>query len=574
MGRHERVDDVPLILGVASQLRLAEALDEHLGNHGLNQGLSFGHLAVGWIAYILSQQDHAKYQVQDWANSLPHTLAHFFSQPPHQADFSDDRLGIVLRRLARADWHSLETRLWRNTLDVYELPLDAVRLDSTTQRGHHQVHKGGLMQLGVGNGPPGLPQLKVMAGCVQPSGYPLAGDVHPGNNVDDPLYLPTIHRLRDLTGKTGLLYCGDCKMAALATRADIVAAKDHYLCRLPRSNDNIALIDGCIEGVLSGEVPAVRLLDEDGKEFALAGETQRAMTAVHDGEVITWQERVQLIRPDWLWQHHQEQLAKRLAKAEQALRALTPPIGPGKVQIRDEGKLKEKVEEVLSRHEVAGLLLVSWQKEQQRVQRRGKKGQRGEWVMLPRYEVTQVWRDQEGISRLKERLGWQTQVTSVGQERLGLAESVKTYGEGYCQERAWNWLKNRPLGLGPMWVWKEEQMLGLVRLLMVALRLLTYIQLRARDEMAKEKEPVRGTYAGQPGRRDKTPSAARLLGGLCRARVSLIGVKRGQEVSWQLVGTPPWLGRLLAWLGLPPGLYSDLARPPGAAGEAPRLGFA
>ena len=51
------------------------------------------------------------------------------------------------------------------------------------------------------------------------SGLFLAGDIHPGNAADDPLYLPLYRRVRGLLGQTGLLYAGDCKMAALETRA-------------------------------------------------------------------------------------------------------------------------------------------------------------------------------------------------------------------------------------------------------------------------------------------------------------------------------------------------------------------
>jgi transposase len=556
---YERLDDVPLILGVAGQLRLAEVLDRHLGNHALNQGLSYGRLAVGWLAYVLSQGDHAKYQVRDWALGLPHTLAHFFGQPVRDTDFSDDRLGTVLRRLAKADWHGIEAGLWQATLDVYELPLAAVRLDSTTDNGHHQVHPGGLMQFGRSKDGSGLPQLKIMAGAAQPQGHVLACDVHPGQCADDPLYVPLIHRLRDLTGKTGLLYAGDSKMAALATRADVVAGDDYYLCRLPRTNDNGALIDGWVEQLLSGAIASSVLRDDEGEEVGLAGEVERELQAEHEGEVLVWRERVQLIRPRELWQHHQGQLEKRLVKAEQALAALTPPATAGRKQAREEGQLAAAVEAVLARYEVKGLLAVSWCRQEQRVRRKGKPEE-----VLPRYQITEVRRKEEELRRARERLSWQVQVSNVPEERLDLRGCVLGYGQGYCLEQDWHWLKNRPLGLSPLWVWKDDQLLGLVRLLMLALRLLTYIQLRARAGLAQGQEELRGTYAGQAGRRDKAPTAARLLESLSRARISLIGVREGAVVHWRLTEAPALLGRLLAWLGLPARLYADLAEGPRA----------
>ncbi len=57
---HERVDDVPLLLGFLIKLKLPEILDRHFPAHPLHQGLSYGWLTTVWIAYILSRADHRK----------------------------------------------------------------------------------------------------------------------------------------------------------------------------------------------------------------------------------------------------------------------------------------------------------------------------------------------------------------------------------------------------------------------------------------------------------------------------------------------------------------------------------
>src|SRR5208337_2841899 len=73
---HERIDDVPLLIGLAQKLRLSELLDHHLGRDGNHRGLSIGALAAGWIAFILSRSNHTKVHVQEWSQSLHHTLSH------------------------------------------------------------------------------------------------------------------------------------------------------------------------------------------------------------------------------------------------------------------------------------------------------------------------------------------------------------------------------------------------------------------------------------------------------------------------------------------------------------------
>src|SRR3954469_21325978 len=65
---HERVNDVPLLLGFLIKLNLPQVLDRHLPAHPLHQGLSNGWLITVWIAYILSRADHRKAPVQAWAH--------------------------------------------------------------------------------------------------------------------------------------------------------------------------------------------------------------------------------------------------------------------------------------------------------------------------------------------------------------------------------------------------------------------------------------------------------------------------------------------------------------------------
>jgi transposase len=61
----------------------------------------------------------------------------------------------------------------------------------------------------------------------------LATQVVAGNEADDPLYEPTIKSVRRILNQEGVLYVGDCKMAASGTRAGIEHASDYYLMPIP-----------------------------------------------------------------------------------------------------------------------------------------------------------------------------------------------------------------------------------------------------------------------------------------------------------------------------------------------------
>src|SRR3954462_15321834 len=96
IAKQERIDDVPLLLGMMRRMKLAEIIDQHLGQHHLHQGLSNGNLAVGWLAYILSESDHRQSAVQRCAPSPAPALLSFFGVPFRPQEFSDDRLCIFL----------------------------------------------------------------------------------------------------------------------------------------------------------------------------------------------------------------------------------------------------------------------------------------------------------------------------------------------------------------------------------------------------------------------------------------------------------------------------------------------
>src|SRR6516165_6250708 len=303
---HERVDDVPLLLSFLIQLRLPEVLDRHLPPHPLHQGLSNGWLITVWVVYILSQADHRKSPVQARADGLRHALETLIDQPLRPVEFSDDRLTLVLNRLSDPDaWHELEADLWHTQCDVYALPpVERVHLDATTSCGYHAVGADGLMQLGHSKDHrPDLPQIELMAATAWPGSLFLAGDVHPGHAADDPLYLPLYRRVRTLLDRTGSLYVGDCKMAAIETRAEVAAAGDFYLTRLPLTGEVAAQFATWVEAALTGEA---------------VGEVEP-----------TWAERVQIIRSEAAAASQAAALERRLDKAETAVRGLTPPPGPG-----------------------------------------------------------------------------------------------------------------------------------------------------------------------------------------------------------------------------------------------------
>jgi transposase len=74
-----------------------------------------------------------------------------------------------------------------------------------------------------------------MMADLDPLGMPLATQVVSGEQGDDGLYIPIFEQVRLSLGKPGLLWVGDSKMGALATRRHIHEADHYYLVPLART---------------------------------------------------------------------------------------------------------------------------------------------------------------------------------------------------------------------------------------------------------------------------------------------------------------------------------------------------
>ena len=562
---HERVDDIPLLIGVMQQLGLATVIDRHVHQHGHHQGLSTGWLVVVWLAYILSEGDHRKFNVQEWVMQHQQTLERLLGQTLRDTDFTDDRLTLVLERLSdTAIWQAIEADLWCATLGVYEIGVSGVRLDSTTSYGYHTPHEAGVMQQGHSKDHrPDLPQVKLMAAAAEPAGHVIACDVHSGQAADDPLYLPLIRRVHRLLAQTGMLYTGDSKMSALGTRAEIAAAGDYYLTVLSLRSEARHDIADWISAAVEGS-QTLDLVWRDGDLLAAGYELSRPLSAAVNGQPVAWTERVLVVRSRAVAAEASQDLEQRLVKAEAALQHLTPPPGRGQRAYRDEAALQTAIAAVLARYDAASLLQVTWRRDEQAVTRYVGRGGPGpqrptRTEVHGRYFITAVARDTAAIAAQQARFGWRIYVTNMPVARLALDQAVIHYRGGWCLERGFHQVKDRPLGLSPLFVWRDDQILGLTHLLTVGWRLLTLIEGQVRHGLAQAGATLSGLYEGQPQRVTDQPTARRLLKAFTRAQLTLTRITAGDDQLWHLTPLSPLLVAILTYVGLSETLYTCLA---------------
>lgn len=567
----ERIDDVPLLMYQQKKMGIPEVLDEVIRPHGNWEGLSVGWLTTTWLSYILSQADHRMSEVEPWAKEQIETLLALLPEPVQVKDFTDDRLGEVLRWLSDDEiWEAIETQLGQRLVRVYDLKRGPVRLDSTTAAVYHDTEGNSLFRHGHSKDHrPDLPQFKVMLGALDPMGMPVATLVIAGNEADDGLYVPAIRHARQVVGQGGRLYIGDTKMDALATRAFVQAGGDYYLMPLAQTGEVPQLLNGLLQPVWNGQQPLERIYaptdeesDNKGAEtkklLALGYEVTRSQEAVVEGQPVAWEERVLVVYWPSLAKRARRGLAQRLDRAEQALQALTPLRGRGHRQWDDLEALRARVQTILKKRRVEGLLEVSYVEEAERRSIRKYRDRPARTEEQRRYGV-QVKRNHPAIAAVRRLLGWRLYANNAPVAELSLVEGVWTYRGAPRIERNFQRLKGRPLGIRPLYVQREDHARGMVRLLSLALRVLTLVEYVVREGLQATGETLSGLYAGNPKRQTARPTTERLLRAF--RGITLTVVHLQDQTIRHVTPLSQLQQRILTLLGLPASIYENLALP-------------
>lgn len=517
----ERIDDIPLLISLQQKIGLDSIIDSAIPRHWLQQGVSLGQLVLGWNAFILSEGDHRKVSVRGWACQHRLVLEELIGCSIRDTDFTDDRLGQLLYHLSDDEsWEKIESNLWENSVSVYCLYPECVRLDATTANGYHTTTDEGLMQYGYNAENHHLPQVKLMVGSADIgfNGHLIATKVVSGQNADDSLYVPLMEQLRNSLKQPGLLYLGDSKMGALSTRADIVAHGDFYLVPLAKVGDTKRLLEDCVENMVAGEETARLIFNPDQNRLIAAGyETTitRSYTS-SDGVEHSWLERLLVIRSTSDANKQRTNLNKRLQQATQELLTLTPSPGRGRKQIKSEGQLRKKADSILHRFGVSEYLYYTFQREEssktQYIGRgRGGPNRPKQTVTEVRYQITTVCQNESAIQSAYWRMGWRLYVTNQEAMMLPLHKAVLLYRQAPRIERHFHLFKDAPIGIEPLFVRRDEQIKGLIRLLSLCVRLLTLMEIVVRRNLAQQGETLSGLYEGNPKRQTDKPTATRLL---------------------------------------------------------------
>ena len=312
------------------------------------------------------------------------------------------------------------------------------------------------------------------------------------------------------------------------------------------------------------KLETVNIENEPGERRLLAeGYVFERLTQTEiSGEDKQWTERVLVVRSENYQPIMQEGLIGRLERATEALLALTPSPGRGKRQILNETELVAAAEVILKAHDVEGLLGYTFERQEKRQTKymgrgRGSPNRPKQEIVTIRYQMTAIVPQPEAIAALQKTFGWRAYVTDAPVEQLTLEQAVLTYREEWLIERGFHRLKGVPLSLNPLFVKRDDQIVGLTNLLSLAVRFLTLIEFVVRRKLKLNQEKLVGLIENNPNKGVDNPTTERLL--KMFDNITLTLVKLPDQNIRHLPALVPVQIRILELLGLSADVYTRLA---------------
>jgi transposase len=570
----QRVDEIPLIIYWLLKMRVHEIIDRILPHPHLNrQGLSYGQLALLFVAYVIHLRTHRLSGMEEWVQKHRLVLEEATGWTIGPKEAADDRLGDLLSVMGEDEERrlTLQQEMGQHLIQAYALPTQLARFDTTTFNVHHAPSEegtsgGGLLTFGLSKDQrPDLLQFKQGLGTLDPAGVPLLTATLPGKRADDPLYIPAWRQMVHIIGHRHFLFVADCKAAALATRGTLDAEGGGYLFPLPMTGEVPDLLRTWVLEPPVKPEPLVlpgRMDDEQKERVVGQGfEVEREMSAtLEDGRVHRWSERWLVTRSDALAERQQEALHRRLQKAEKELATLQAKCH------EDAAALQAQAEALLRRHQVTPFIQVQVEETvtcQKRYIGPGRPGPHRPWEMeeVRRAHLT-YQRCPAAIEEALHLAGWRIHVTNAPRQVLPLGQAIAHYRGMWRNERDYHRFKKGSLPALPLFVRLPERIVGLMLLLMIALQALTLLEFVAQQALAEQGEELAGLVPGNPKMKTAHPSAERLLARFDNLHLLVERIEEGLE--GELVEPlTPLQRRILVLLRVPEHVYDlSFLRPP------------
>jgi len=559
-----RIDDVPLIYAQLQEMKLQELIDQSIPTHGNWQGISLGNVLVIWLSYLISEGDHRLSPVESWVfqnllwlQSLT-GLSNLTSK-----DLTDDRLEQALDYLSEdSNWSSFASVFEANTLSIYDLDSETIRLDAAPMQGHHRIKPEGLFQKGYHKQHANLGQFKIMLASldnkVNQFGYPLFHKVFSGEKADDILYYPVLKDCNDLFkgqgDHTGKLIVGDSKMGSKFLRHSITEMGHSYLVPLSKVQLSNEKRKELINNSLSDEFEQVYKND---KLVAKGFEVLREMNYTDKSEQNhNWKERLIFVLSSHYAKSQRIAFDKKMKSTQALLLELAVPK-QGKVKIESKQTLILRIDEILKAKSLQDCLKVEVIEIILEKQKRkyGNLPARTEYIT--QFQI-KVKIEEQVVEEKKKLMGWQVYACTENKEKLSLEQCVWKYRAQNQIEKRFDDLRNKIAPLIPIHLQKDNRVQALVHLLMIALKAIALMEYKVAKSLAEKKQKLDNIYPGNPKQATKNPTAKRILTAFKGISIVVFKKKTKKKVLIELTDISQNQKKIIKLMGFKSSIYKKL----------------
>jgi transposase len=294
----------------------------------------------------------------------------------------------------------------------------------------------------------------------------------------------------------------------------VAGGGDYYLCPLPQTQVSAAELQELITPVRAGKLKpeaSKRMNEESGRleKIAEGYEYPVTIAAELDGEPITCTERRLVVHSFKMAEAQSQHLDRRLTQAVNGIKRLNERK-KGKPRLKNQAEVETAVAAILKPHRVGELGQVQYhmRRQEQPVHAYGDRPAR---VQITEEPTVRVRINRPAVAEAKFALGWRVYATNAPRAQLSLTKAVLAYRGSYLIERGFPRLKGPPLSLTPIYLTTPGRLTGLVRVLLIGLRVLGLIEYKARRELAKRGEKIAGLTKGLPKKATAHPTTEALL---------------------------------------------------------------
>jgi transposase len=158
--------------------------------------------------------------------------------------------------------------------------------------------------------------------------------------------------------------------------------------------------------------------------------------------------------------------------------------------------------------------------------------------------------DETMLAQVIDDFGWRVYATQAPPERLSLVQAVQEYRSEYRIEHSFSRLKGHSLSLHPMYLQRDDHRVGLVRVLSLALSLLSLLQYVVRRELTDTDQELTGLYGQITTNR---PTSERLLQTF--DNITLTIIRTEHETIRHVTPLTPVQTTILTLLDIHPDIY-------------------